>query len=295
MPTESVIWSVLYSAPSNEGTAPQPLAALHYVPVGDSLLNGEVYELLYVSGGAGYDPATARYVGAYRSEGAEVWWWPAEAPEPQLLFDLAVEVGDTLQQTIGCSADSTNCPWLTVEQIDTVQWDDEQARRRFFVYHTNTDYAEYAFSWIEGVGATFGPVPDWECLRLRYFDEYPACDYTLLCHQQKEQLLYTEPMIYEGSCHLEETPIGNTVDLERAPTFELSPNPAHSTLNVKMLGVNALTVQPYQIYAATGALVASGEFKGAQNQVPTHQLPPGVYAIMLPRNGSVSVSRFMKI
>lgn len=76
-----------------------------------------------------------------------------------------------------------------------------------------------------------------------------------------------------------------------AGSFTLYPNPVQDVLSVKL---PEGTVGAYKIWSATGIELETGELMGAEKQINTAHLAPGVYTIRLKSQTSVSQQKFVK-
>lgn len=72
LPTENAEWSVLTTQSGNTG---QLYTTTHYVPGGDTVMQGQLYIKLFSSSGMAFTPDSARYLGAYRNESGKVFFY----------------------------------------------------------------------------------------------------------------------------------------------------------------------------------------------------------------------------
>jgi len=295
LPVEGAEWTRLYQLAGTGSNQVGPGSeAVHFVPAGDTLIGAAVYTRLRASSSESYTPDSSYYLGAYRSEGARSWFWEYGANEPYLLFDFSLQAGDTANINVDCEQWPL-CPSFIVHSVDTLYLPDGKPRRQIDIYLHSESTTRYAFSWVEGIGSTLGFFNDYACLQRSFLTTEPQCEYALLCHQQDGALLYTDPELYTGKCYLESDPIGSTNDLGRSPVFELYPNPAYNQISIKMIGVSGVARQAYRIYSSTGELEKFGELEGQDDELDISRLPAGMYTLILPQRGSVSIGRFVKI
>ena len=294
LPTAEVEWTRLHSIFGSTSAEPAP-SSYHYVPLGDTLIGNQVYTTLYVSGGKFFQEDDATYAGSYYSDGPQTWYWRAGATAPKLIMDISLLPGDTLKNIeIDCES-WHDCPVFTVASLDTIYTEDGVSRRKLNINIHIESESRYAFSWMEGIGSTLGLFNEMECLQQSFLTIEPQCEWSLLCFAQSGQLLYTDPIHYDGSCYVDGDPIGSTTNLDRAPIFNLYPNPAHHSITIEMLGVSGVAIQPYRIFSSTGQLFATGDIQGQNYLLDISSFPPGVYTIILPQRNSMSIGRFTKL
>jgi hypothetical protein len=292
LPTSGAEWTRLYDYSANGNGYTQPGDyAIHYAPAGDTLLGTQLYTRLYASEGRSFQMDSAYYVGAYRTYDAQSWFWPEGAAAPSLLYDFSLQEGDTIDFLTECESD-TDCPEFIVHSVETITLEDGLRRRKINVYKHYEGSSSLAFSWMEGIGSTLGLLNDLTCLSSGPVEA--ACRNSLLCYQQDGNLVYTDPYYFKGKCYLENETIGSTKDLDKAPVFNLYPNPASEFITVEMIGVSGLAIQPYRIFSTSGKVVMSGELEGQNPVVDVSQLSAGMYTLILPQRSSISIGRFVK-
>jgi hypothetical protein len=293
LPTQEVEWTRWHQYPAQQNNSTDEsltTETTHYAPLADTIIAGVPFTALYASEGTYFSIQDAYYVGAYKTEGARTWFWAKQTAAPYLLYDFSLQKGDTLSIEVDCE-NTPLCPVYVVESVDTILLEDNKARLRLNIFMQSEKIGRYAFSWIEGIGSTLGFFNELSCQQTLE----PNCEYALLCYQEEGQQLYVDPVHYDGKCYIEDKDaIGSTTDLERSPAFSVFPNPATEVLTVEMLGVSTLAIQPYQLYATTGELVATGELQGKESQLDISRLSPGIYTLLLTQQGSISVGRFIK-
>ena len=295
LPSHNAEWTQLHKLYGNGSSTDYPgPEAIHFSPQSDTLIQGATYTTLYASGGESFQMDSAYYVGAYRSKGAKSWFWEHTTAEPVLFLDFSVEVGDTVDLNVDCD-EWPLCPVFFVESIETIKLEDEIERRSISI-HLKLEEGGSIFvcHWIEGIGSTLGFFNELECVMQSFLPIDPQCSYSLLCYQEEGLLLYTDPENFEGQCYVESAPIGSTNDLGKSPLFKLYPNPATNAITIDLIGVGSLVNQPFQLYASNGQLILTGTIEGKNSQLDISILDAGLYTLLLPRKGTVSIGRFIK-
>ncbi len=156
-PTDSTVWKQSW-ATGDSGYQTGSGAYLQYL-LGDSLINGKTYSLLY-HGWYPYSPdsippsiAQMELEGGIREENKRVYYtdlWNGEFLDEVLLYDFNLEVGDTLH----CGM-YVHFPTMVVENIDSVQILNGSYRKRYTLIGHGSWGTPYV---IEGIGSVDGPL-----------------------------------------------------------------------------------------------------------------------------------------
>lgn len=198
LPTADVEWTVLHEQISSY--EPKFLHNYHYVPQGDTLINGKTFAKLYRSDGRAFDAEARAYIGAYRNDDNKVLYVARDSLNEAVLYDFEVQPGWILSMV-----DRDTTYFFQLESIDTILWSDNVPRRRYN-FHFKSRFDDgygYHHSWIEGMGSTIGFFPDPEIFYMQLLPVDPIFSQTLLCFQHQETLLYTDSTFYKGECFRE--------------------------------------------------------------------------------------------
>lgn len=227
LPTINAEWTVLHEQISSY--EPKFLHNYHYVPQGDTLINGETFAKLYRSDGRVHDAEASAYVGAYRNEDNKVLYVAKDSLNEAVLYDFEVQPGWILDRINDNPEENT---YFQLESIDTVTLSDGIARRRynFYLYSdlwSGEDEPEgrYHHSWIEGMGSTIGFFPDPSVFYMVFLPVDPTFSQTLLCFQHDETLLYTDTTFYKGEC-FRENMVNSAEERGIAQDIQVFPNPS---------------------------------------------------------------------
>lgn len=228
LPTTDAEWTVLHEQISSY--EPRFLHNYHYVPQGDTLINGETFVKLYRSDGRVYDAEASAYVGAYRNEDHKVLYVAKDSLNEAVLYDFEVQPGWILS-----IADRDTTYFFQLESIDTIVLSDNLPRRRYnFHFKSRFDDGHgYHHSWIEGMGSTIGFFPDPEIFYMHLLPVDPIFSQTLLCFKENGALLYTDSAFYKGEC-FRENMVNSAGARVMAQEIKVFPNPSGGIFHISL-------------------------------------------------------------
>ena len=200
---------------------------------------------------------SGNYAGLVREAGDRVYYVPPNSNSEGLLYDFALEAGEsTWIRNIFSFDDSVQ---VTILEVDTVEYMGVE-RRRLAIEGINYDF------WIKGIGSTMGPVHS----QYEYFVVCPSWE--LLCFHHQNELLYIMPNMDE--CWL------NTVGIDELSEQEivLSPNPVLSGQAIRIQ--SPVKFVSIQIINNTGAVVYEHHNQASyEMNLATGSLNPGIYLL----------------
>ena len=225
-----------------------------YFLEGDSVHIAKNYKVMWVS----YDSlVSGNYAGLVREAGDRVYYVPPNSNSEGLLYDFALEAGEsTWIRNIFSFDDSVQ---VTILEVDTVEYMGVE-RRRLAIEGINYDF------WIKGIGSTMGPVHS----QYEYFVVCPSWE--LLCFHHQNELLYIMPNMDE--CWL------NTVGIDELSEQEivLSPNPVLSGQAIRIQ--SPVKFVSIKIINNTGAVVYEHHNQASyEMNLATGSLNPGIYLL----------------
>jgi hypothetical protein len=228
---------------------------------GDTIINSQSYHKLttpfvevVVTGGC-TQRNFAEYKGAIRQDipGKKVYFVPPTQPAEQLLYDFAMEVGDTVRGFLQIYSSPNDI----VLEIDSVLVGDSYHKR----WSINPCYGIYL---IEGIGSTFGLLaPSPGCMTDMDY-------YTLTCFNQNGESVYPDP---SSECRLITST--NNPDLI-SDAVHIFPNPSHGSFTVDFLQPN--DIQKIRLTDMTGNIIFQKSLAN-QKTVNIADIPRGTYIL----------------
>jgi len=155
--------------------------------LGDTILNNKLYNRLYRSvNGLFWEPPQAAPTGYIREEDRRIYLAKIDFSADTfvsdvILYDFNLGIGDTLHWGNNLPQNYDNVPYAVVSEIDSVQMNTGEYRRRFRL----NSMAPLSHDIIEGIGSNFG------LLRPNYFPFESV--YELLCMAAPSTLIYDNP------------------------------------------------------------------------------------------------------
>ena len=185
----------------------------------------------------------------------------------QLLYDFSLEVNDTIRIN---SPYSFGCP-LYVQSIDTIELFNGEKRKKF----NFGDPYGFNYSWIEGIGASHGPL----------FNLYCALDISTFtaCFSNSEEMLFSA---FDDDCFIE-TSVSNVLPSD----VNVFPKPFSDELHITSSVTN---IQSYKIFDLHGRLVKEGN--NAYDVIDMSSISTGAFIILLEaRDGNVYSDKLIKL
>ncbi len=253
-----------------------------YVTMGDSIINGFVYQKIgWVDNtGQPWEPEDLTYSGIIRDESGRWLFVPSWSAQEYPLFDFTGDVGDTVTiHNPGATVDPVD---YVVQAISTVAT--MAGERRMWTMQP-PEYPGFDEYFIEGIGSTYGLFGHAILLS--------DAGAQLICMEQNNELIYRIPEA--ESCYYLNTGVE-----ERAAegTVHLAPNPAREEVILSVDGAD-ITQAGLVVNDAMGRAV---ELTGLQRTMNTlwldvSALPAGLYTVSIdsrdraPRHARLLVER----
>lgn len=239
----------------------------------DTVYNGDVYKKLletYTSNGTVYG---TYYGGALRDNGlGQVYFWAPGAPDPALLYDFDVAVGDTLYNVAGLFPND-----VRVYDLDTVVVNGTSRRRVMVECLNGPQY--YGEEWIQGIGSIHGLLHATPCGSVSGIGE-------LVCMTVNDTVQWGVNVGAVGDCSLLLGATEAAVD-ERVGLY---PNPAEDRLSITC---GACVPLRASIVAMDGRVMLQQPL--ATRTMDVSAMPAGVYLLRVQQaDGTVLTARFVK-
>lgn len=263
-------WNVIENDPWDHSN---PVSTITYNAVGDTAINGALYQVMENSIGFETSNLTEREFIRKDSIGRVFCLRQYDSLE-YLIYDFSKSIGDTVVIYDYSDWFSVNAS-MVVDSVDSIEVD--RLRKRMFVRAVGGSVF-FSSIWIEGIGCIndyFGH-PFHPIKNLGFTD---ANSYELLCFHEYEQTLYQNEK-YESCLY------NISVGVERVNQIVTSiyPNPSSSSFAV------TLSQQPQPntailIYNNIGALVKQEELTTSTQQIDVAELPNGIYTYAITQQG----------
>ncbi len=239
----------------------------------DTVYNGDVYRKLmetYSNNGTVYG---TNYGGALRDNGlGQVYFWAPGAPDPALLYDFDVAVGDTLYDVAGLFITD-----VRVLGVDTVIVNGTPRRRVSVECLDGPSF--YGEEWTQGIGSNHGLVHGTPCGSVSGIGE-------LVCMTVNDTVQWGVNAGAVGDCSLLLGAAEAAVD-ERVGLY---PNPAEDRLSITCGACVPLCAS---IVAMDGRVVHQQAL--ATRTIDVSAMPAGVYLLRVQQgDGKVLTKRFVK-
>lgn len=243
--------------------------------LGDTLLGGQAYKILWRgTNDPDYQPGNRIFCGGIREDSTrKVWYYPYNDSTEHLLYDFALEVGDTFKVPAlnipatgidlayyGQSGDSLiSVPY----QIDSVQMMDGSWHKR---WQMSTNYTADQI-WIEGMGSDMGPLGSqaWEF-------EWTT---DITCFEDRGVKLYGNPTVPPGPAPCFAV-VGTEDALSEGVVLHIWPNPVEDQAYMEVSGISERG--RLVIMDLLGRPCHQSELRpGVSGRISCPALPPGIY------------------
>ncbi len=268
-PTDSTVWRERWEA--GDGGQTVDMGVLYHYLVGDTIINGKLYSILYGT----EVPFLTQYSNGYpiqprgyiREENKSIYFYPSSGLwDEGLIYDFNLEVGDTMYW----DPDVLPIPepsFGIVVEIDSIQITNGDFRKRYFI---NGNYG-VDIQVIEGIGSVMG-------LLMSNVGQSGVVDWItdLSCVSTPQNLIYTS--IYFGWIDDPTQCLDPTVSTEEVPknSLKVFPNPTSHIINLSKTIYQARV----EIFSATGQKVLStNNFTGSA--IDLKDLPSGLYLLVI--------------
>jgi hypothetical protein len=247
----------------------------HFGLSGDTVIDLQTYSRLY---GINHNSSTyvnvdsfvldsASYIGGIREDSSKkVYFFPRDSASEYVLYDFALQVGDTFYMTI---------PWSPYQALTIVSSIDSVLVVGGYRRHWTLDNG---VEWIEGIGNTIG----WFNLML-----IGTFQDILSCFRQNGE------MVYQSLPYCSCTPVWwDAIENISEENLKLNPNPVSNTLNVQMMRSDNSKIS---IYNSFGQKVYDKRFSNQdQISLDVSFLPNGLYFVFLNGDQSTYKQSFIK-
>ena len=292
LPIENSIWSDFYIALMSG--PPEFEATYHYSYGGDTLINDKVFKKII----EGFDQNN--YVGALREEDKKVYFIKGFTEDVKIIYDFNIEVGTVIDsvQTLSEDCYDSNCSYFKLMEKDTTG---DRTRYEFGFYYEDENaeevFVEHAFSWIEGIGSTFGLFND---LSLYYGNFYISATTTnyheLLCFRTDNNLIYTGDY-YIGEC-TRPFIVDKNIEEELEVEILVFPNPTKGEINIipndKEFELNKLSYLIQDMYGRDIEPIRSiEELRGGKLDISNQS--SGLYYLQITDGEKRKIWKIMKI
>lgn len=240
----------------------------------DTVYNGEVYQKLLTAYSNNFIVWGTGYGGAVRDNGlGQVYYWAPGEPDPVLLYDFDVQVGDTVEDVYSLWQQD-----VRVYSVDQITVNGTQ-RKRIGLECLDQPGFIGAY-WIQGIGGNGGLVRTTACPSVSGIG-------ALVCMTVNDTVQWGANVGAVGDCSL----LLGQADVEAVeePLF-IYPNPADDRLMIAHQGNARVDVE---VLGADGRSVLVAPLIGTELSIGT--LPAGAYVLKAREaSGKVRVARFVK-
>ena len=263
------VWNITWSC-----YPPPPLPCYseyyRYRILGDTILNETLYKKLYRIDMDRYCSSIIEdsvFIGGIREDISlkKVYIIQATSRAEQLLYDFALEIGDTVPMTFN----NYNYPELYVSSIDSVLCTDGYRKR--FIYALDTwPYIEV----IAGIGAFTGLIEPMEI-----FEYIP----NMRCFYQGDTMIYMNP--YVSSCKLEmDTCISINISEQnfQKETVRLYPNPVSDKATIQITNPRGdINDYSLMIFNVNGKIKLKTDFTSNEITIANKDYISGIYFLII--------------
>lgn len=288
-PTKNTTWSRVTTL---AGDYDPIFITAHYAPVGDTIIQNKIFTKLYVNAGKAFNLDSAKYLGAYINESNRVFFIDQGSLNPRLLYDFNLPIGWIGESSPNCNPNFLRCVLHRLASKDTVMYSDQVKRVRYNFEigrkpSNGIFTGVYGYSWIEGIGSTFGFFP--ELSGTAFLPVTPHIFFNLLCFQQNDTLIYTHPNLYRGKCFVDIVDDVETVD--DSNRINIYPNPAVDKLFIEH-DLKVSKNSSILLMDAMGRVVLQKPLDAALAQLDVSTLPSGIYFVQIrSKEGQVGVCK----
>lgn len=226
---------------------------------GDTLINGIEYHALYSSHDSTFNNGM-KYQAALRENQGEVWMFYRTDSMPRLLYDMTVDVGDSVR------VHPADLPAGITLFVDSIRQEVHGGTLRKAIYLRDRG-SLFMETWIEGIGSLQGVI-------------YPAYDmivldlgYELVCYKYNKNLLYFNSENFDD-CY--EQPTGLQKQIEQS-FVNFFPNPTSGDLWLEWHKELPFTEAYLRFYDSRGRLAEQHSITATNRQHVKLNLQPGIY------------------
>ncbi len=264
---QSSSWSVRVGTTNGSGNNCVFYREINYTIIGDSLINGNLYQTLHSSGVTyemSFMPPTqcnttpvyySEPAGFLRNVGQKVFYLPPADSIEVLLYDFDLEVGDTLPDTYNHFGNNIT----TITNIDTILVNGVQ-RRQYYLYSMN---GTMATKFIEGIGHDRGLLE-----RIDVMFDYAS---ELYCYAENGIPVFPLSGAFCFS--------GLPSSMESL-SFEVHPNPSYGTMSVSLNENNSKPVT-VSLLDVTGRKVHSEQMMVTDGILPFSTNLKGIFQLVI--------------
>lgn len=240
----------------------------------DTVYNGEVYQKLLTTYSNNFIVYGTGYGGALRDNGlGQVYFWASGEPDPVLLYDFDVQVGDTVEDVYSIWTQD-----VRVYSVDQVTVNGTQ-RKRIGLECLDQPGFIGAY-WIQGIGGVGG------LFRTTYCPSVSGSG-ALVCMTVNDTVQWGGNVGELGDCSLL---LGRSELSTKEEALTIHPNPATDRLSISRIGNARLDVE---VIGPDGRLVLAMPLTGTE--LSLNPLPAGTYVLKVREaSGMVRMARFVK-
>jgi hypothetical protein len=278
----SIFSQIYYPFPDSNAIWNNKIHWSHYTLIqrfgvyGDTTINNQMYNKIYlIVNDSILNINHMNYYAAIRESSAkQVFVKLTDYIDEILIYDFSLEIGDTIHSNSPYGY--LKFPTNTISDIDTIELENNQFRRRFRL----NDSGEY---WIEGIGSTNGLL-------------YPilesiigtACD--LLCFKQNDTTIYlNNPECDKCFCSLA-TAIPNLA--KKNNSLKIYPNPGKTEIFIEPPFEKGMST--IDLYNSNGNLINTIRASSFPLKLKIKDLPFGIYFIRVIRGELIYEQKFIK-
>jgi hypothetical protein len=242
--------------------------------VGDTVIDDKPYKLLF------HDFPNHTVQGFLREDVAtgKVWYRSAAGKSDELLvMDLSLKEGDSF---------NIGNPAIGKIYVDSVYTQDNRKHIRFNYVYAQTEKNTFKFTFIEGVGTSYG---------LAYKDPLYNYNQYLFCAFKDHNKIYGTPFnntLFSGDCYS----TLSIADVQRAASKDIFvyPDIDRNILRITIPGNDK--IYPYQVVNTAGQIVMKGNcLPSIQQDIDIASLLPGTYLFYMVHNHKkIAIKRFAK-
>jgi hypothetical protein len=240
----------------------------------DTVYNGNVYQKLLTTYSNNFIIWGTGYGGALRDNGlGQVYYWAPGEPDPVLLYDFDVQVGDTVEDVYSI--------WTQDVRVYSVDQTIVNGTQRKRIGLECLDQPGFIGAyWIQGIGGIGGLFRTTACPSVSGIG-------ALVCMTVNDTILWGANVGAVGDCSL----LLGQSDLDVAEeSLVIYPNPATDRLSITRDGIGSADVE---VIGPDGRLVLAMLLSGSELSLST--IPPGAYVLKAREaSGEVRMARFVK-
>lgn len=241
----------------------------------DTVYNGEVYQKLLSTYSNNFNIVGTGYGGAIRDNNlGQVYYWAPGEPDPALLYDFDVQVGDTVEDVFYSNWTQD----VRVYSVDQITVNGTLRKRIGLECLDQPDFI--GAYWIQGIGGIGGLWRTNPCLSV-------SGSGALVCMTVNDTVQWGGNVGEVGDCSL--LLGGSELALNEAPLI-IHPNPATERISISTLGEGR---RDAEVIGPDGRVVMAMPLTGTE--LPLTALPAGAYLLKVRGTaGTVRMARFVK-